>query len=78
MPRGPLRWSLGGTIGILSALMGIGGGVFGVTLMTLCGKPIHKAVHTLDKRRRELLRRRPSWDMRPPHRLRHLGLHRSY
>jgi len=46
MPKGPLRWALGGTIGILSALMGIGGGVFGVTLMTLCGKPIHKAVAT--------------------------------
>jgi uncharacterized membrane protein YfcA len=46
MPSGPLRWGLGGTIGILSALMGIGGGVFGVTLMTLCGKTIHRAVAT--------------------------------
>jgi len=46
LPGGPLRWGLGGLIGILSALMGIGGGVFGVTLMTLCGKPIHKAVAT--------------------------------
>ena len=46
MPSGPLRWVLGGIIGILSALMGIGGGVMGVTLMTLCGKPIHRAVAT--------------------------------
>ena len=46
LPRGPVRWGLGGTIGILSALMGIGGGVFGVTLMTLCGKSIHRAVAT--------------------------------
>lgn len=46
MPGGPLRWGLGGGIGILSALMGIGGGVLGVTLMTLCGKSIHRAVAT--------------------------------
>ncbi len=46
MPAGPLRWGLGGAIGVLSALMGIGGGVLGVTMMTLCGKPIHKAVAT--------------------------------
>jgi uncharacterized membrane protein YfcA len=35
-----------GAIGLLSALMGIGGGAFGVTVMTLCGRPIHKAVAT--------------------------------
>lgn len=46
LPGGAARAGLGGTIGILSAMMGIGGGVFGVTLMTLCGKPIHKAVAT--------------------------------
>lgn len=46
MPGLPLSGVLGAFIGILSALMGIGGGVFGVTLMTLCGKPIHKAVGT--------------------------------
>ncbi len=33
---------LGGT----SALMGIGGGTFGVSAMTLCGIPIHRAVGT--------------------------------
>jgi len=46
LPGGVARVGLAGTIGILSAMMGIGGGVFGVTLMTLCGKPIHKAVAT--------------------------------
>jgi uncharacterized membrane protein YfcA len=33
-------------IGALSALMGIGGGTFGVSLMTLYGRPIHRAVAT--------------------------------
>ncbi len=46
MPGGAARARLGALIGVLSALMGIGGGVFGVTLMTLCGKPIHVAVAT--------------------------------
>ncbi|NNU15442.1 sulfite exporter TauE/SafE family protein [Parvularcula sp. ZS-1/3] len=32
--------------GLFSALMGIGGGVIGVILLTLQGKPIHKAVAT--------------------------------
>jgi uncharacterized membrane protein YfcA len=46
LPGGPARAGLGGLIGLLSAMMGIGGGVFGVTLMTLCGKTIHRAVAT--------------------------------
>ncbi|MBO6797110.1 sulfite exporter TauE/SafE family protein [Maricaulis sp.] len=46
MPGGLPRIVLGNTIGVLSALMGIGGGVMGVTLMTLCGKTIHRAVAT--------------------------------
>jgi uncharacterized membrane protein YfcA len=46
MPGGVARAGLGGGIGLLSALMGIGGGAFGVTLMTLCGRPIHQAVAT--------------------------------
>lgn len=33
-------------LGFLSVLMGIGGGSFGVPLMTLHGRPIHKAVAT--------------------------------
>jgi uncharacterized membrane protein YfcA len=34
------------SIGTLSAMMGVGGGVFGVTLLTACGRPIHQAVAT--------------------------------
>lgn len=46
MPREPYRAGLGTSVGILSALMGIGGGTFGVTLMALCGRPIHQAIGT--------------------------------
>ena len=46
LPTGALRALIAGAIGLLSALMGIGGGAFGVTVMTLCGKPIHRAVAT--------------------------------
>lgn len=46
MPTGPLRAGLGAGVGALSALMGIGGGTFGVSLMTVCGRPIHQAVAT--------------------------------
>ncbi len=46
MPGQTLRGLLGGLIGVLSSLMGIGGGVFGVTLMTMCGRTMHSAVAT--------------------------------
>jgi len=46
LPGLPLRGGLGALIGILSSLMGIGGGVFGVTLMSVCGRSIHTAVGT--------------------------------
>ena len=46
MPDGPLRWVLSPLVGFLSVLMGIGGGSFGVPLMTLYGVPIHRAVAT--------------------------------
>lgn len=46
LPAGAARAGLGGAIGFFSAMMGIGGGAFGVTLMTLCGRPIHRAVAT--------------------------------
>jgi uncharacterized protein len=46
MPVGVARAGFGSLIGGLSALLGIGGGVFGVTLMTLCGKSIRQAVAT--------------------------------
>lgn len=46
LPKGAARASVAGAIGFFSALMGIGGGAFGVTAMTLCGRPIHQAVAT--------------------------------
>lgn len=46
LPRGGPRAAIAGGIGFLSALMGIGGGAFGVTVMTLCGRAIHQAVAT--------------------------------
>ncbi len=46
LPRGFGRAGLGGLIGAVSAMMGIGGGTFGVLLMTLFGKSIHRAVGT--------------------------------
>ena len=46
MPRGGLRAALSPGVGFLSVLMGIGGGSFGVPLMTLYGRPIHHAVAT--------------------------------
>ncbi|MHC9237550.1 sulfite exporter TauE/SafE family protein [Pseudooceanicola sp. 502str34] len=46
MPGGLRRIILSPMIGFLSTLMGIGGGSFGVPLMTLYGRPIHRAVAT--------------------------------
>lgn len=46
MPRGVPRAATGSTLGFLSVLMGIGGGSFGVPLMSLFGVPIHRAVAT--------------------------------
>lgn len=46
MPIGAARAGIGVSLGGASALMGIGGGAFGATLMTLCGRPIHQAVAT--------------------------------
>jgi uncharacterized membrane protein YfcA len=46
MPKGAVRAVLSPIVGFLSVLMGIGGGSFGVPLMTLYGTPIHRAVAT--------------------------------
>ena len=46
MPTGPARATLSPSLGFLSVLMGIGGGSFGVPLMTLYNLPIHRAVAT--------------------------------
>lgn len=46
MPTGVLRAVLSPMVGFLSVLMGIGGGSFGVPLMSLYNTPIHRAVAT--------------------------------
>ncbi|MEO8833345.1 MAG: sulfite exporter TauE/SafE family protein [Bradyrhizobium sp.] len=46
LPRGPLMKAYGFIVGLLSTLMGIGGGLFSNLLMTFYGRPIHQAVAT--------------------------------
>jgi uncharacterized membrane protein YfcA len=46
MPRGRRRYLYSPAVGFASVLMGIGGGSFGVPLMTLHGVAIHRAVGT--------------------------------
>ncbi|CTQ50648.1 sulfite exporter TauE/SafE family protein [Jannaschia donghaensis] len=46
MPKGAKRYVYSPGVGFASVLMGIGGGSFGVPLMTLHGVPIHRAVAT--------------------------------
>lgn len=46
MATGLARLGLGGAMGALSALMGIGGGTFGVSLMTMSGRAMHQAIGT--------------------------------
>ena len=46
IPANPLVKSIPLTIGGLSAMMGIGGGTFSVLVLTLFGRPIHRAVGT--------------------------------
>ncbi len=46
MPQGLARAVLSPLVGFLSVLMGIGGGSFGVPLMSLYNTPIHRAVAT--------------------------------
>lgn len=46
LPGNPVNWLAGVLIGVLSGLMGIGGGVLNNTYMTLHSRPIHQAVAT--------------------------------
>ncbi|MGE0584540.1 MAG: sulfite exporter TauE/SafE family protein [Flavobacteriaceae bacterium] len=46
LPGNPLRAIIGFMIGLISTLMGVGGGVLNNTVMTLYGRPIHQAVAT--------------------------------
>src|ERR1700761_3287152 len=45
-PKGVLMKAYGFVVGLLSTLMGIGGGLFSNLLMTFYGRPIHQAVAT--------------------------------
>ena len=45
-PKGPLMKFYGFAVGLLSTLMGVGGGLFLNVLMTFYGRPIHQAVAT--------------------------------
>jgi uncharacterized membrane protein YfcA len=46
VPKGPLMRLYGFFVGLLSTLMGVGGGLFSNLLMTFYGRPIHQAVAT--------------------------------
>ncbi len=46
MPKGSLMKVFGFFVGLLSTLMGVGGGLFSNLLMTFYGRPIHQAVAT--------------------------------
>ena len=45
-PKGVLMKAYGFMVGLLSTLMGVGGGLFSNLLMTFYGRPIHQAVAT--------------------------------
>jgi uncharacterized membrane protein YfcA len=45
-PKGPLMRIYGLGIGLLSTLMGVGGGLFANLLMTLYGRPLHQGIAT--------------------------------
>ncbi len=46
LPVGPWRAGIAGSLGLLSALLGIGGGTIATVVMTLCGTAIHRAIGT--------------------------------
>lgn len=46
LPKGPLMKLFGFIVGLLSTLMGVGGGLFSNLLMTFYSRPIHQAVAT--------------------------------
>lgn len=46
MPSGAARAGVAGGLGVLSALLGIGGGTITTLVMTSCGIPIHRAIGT--------------------------------
>jgi len=45
-PEPPAKWALAGTIGTISAMMGIGAGSLSIPTMSMYGVPMHRAVGT--------------------------------
>jgi uncharacterized membrane protein YfcA len=46
LPKGPLMHAYGAVIGVLSSLMGIGGGALSNLMMSLYNRPIHQSIAT--------------------------------
>lgn len=46
LPANPVKAMVGFVIGLLSALMGVGGGILNNTFMTMFGRPVHQAIAT--------------------------------
>jgi len=46
MPAGVLRAGIAGGLGLMSSMLGIGGGTIATVVMTMCGTPIHRAIGT--------------------------------
>jgi uncharacterized membrane protein YfcA len=46
MPQGAARAGIAGGLGAFSSLLGVGGGVIAITVMTLCGRSIQRAIAT--------------------------------
>lgn len=46
MPGGFAQAGIGGSLGASSSLLGIGGATMAIIVMTLCGRPIHRAIAT--------------------------------
>nr|WP_245978401.1 sulfite exporter TauE/SafE family protein [Aurantiacibacter xanthus] len=46
MPQGAARAGLAGSLGLVSALLGIGGGTITTVVMSVCGNGIHRAIGT--------------------------------
>lgn len=46
VPSGYVRMSIAGGLGAFSSLLGVGGGIIVIIVMTLCGRSIHRSIAT--------------------------------
>ena len=46
VPRGPAPVVIGGSVGMFSSLLGVGGGTLSAPFLALCGTPMHRAIGT--------------------------------